>query len=444
MNIKDLLEKFIHAKNNYSYDNYDFFNAINTVADYVMYEQAIILKNNIDRNNATITYVYDNFSSSAIEDFYDSITFLSEPVIGSAKSVIIQGESDEELSKKIYVIDKIKDSLMHLSGDNTKYVFSSDNKKMTIRNVMSDYSLECVIDISALRHFCDLIKSYYVDVDNELEWIDYLRMAHNSGYDVIDKIDRVIKIETIEGTPEKIYSCTSNKGVVVRTESDYQSYHTYSYLTSLNSERKDNYPILPSLYSKNVFCENSSYKEQCQSILNTMNSKYISLTHNVTNKHITSDKKLSQAISFLDYTIKSIGSLNGHIIRSLRNARAHANKTSNDDCDIYFFDVDDNTTVNDDFKFGLRIQKQQLMVLLNEINLCPTPEDFTNILHSEISSKEFNLLYEYIEYLYMFLNYCLFNGYDTKDLLINLSEYGNVVDLLSSILLQEEKRLERK
>lgn len=444
MNIDNLLTKFIHAKNNFSYDNYDFFECINTISDYVMYEQSIIKKNNINSCLSNITYTYDTMSYDAINDLYNSINFISEPIIGSSKSVIVNGCSDTSLPNKIYILDKIKDSLMHLEGNNTKYIFSEDNKSVIIKNIMSDYSLECEIRISDLRYFCDLIKSYYVNVDNELELIDYMRLLHKSGNDIVNKDNGVFKITSIEDSPEKIYSYTNKKGVFKRLESDYLSYHTYSYITLLKSETKDDYPILPSLYSSDVFCENNSYKEQCQSILNTMDSKYKSLTSNALNKHIPYKNKVDQAINFLDYTIKSIGNLNGQIVRSLRNARAHANKASNEDCDIYFFDVEDNTTITNDFKFALRIQKPKLISLLNEINYCPTSNDYINILHNEINTKDFEYLYEYIEYLNTFIYHCALNGYDTKDLLNNLSEYGNVLGVLSDILMQDPRLLARR
>ncbi len=444
MNIDNLLAKFIDAKNNYSYDNYDFFECINTIADYVMYEQSIIKKNNINSCLSNITYTYDSISYDVINDLYNSITFLSKPIIGSSKSVIVNGCSDTSLPNKIYILDKIKDSFMHLDNNNTKYIFSEDNKSVIIKNVMSDYSLECEIKISDLRYFCDLIKSYYANVDNELELIDYFRLLHESGKDIVNIKRGVLKIISIEDSPEKIYSYTNKKGVYQRLESDYLSYHTYSYITALKSETKDNYPILPSLYSSDVFCENSSYKNQCQSILNAMDAKYKSLTSNVLNRHIPYQKKLDQAMNFLDYTIKSIGNLNGQIVRSLRNARAHANKGRNEDGDIYFFDVEDNTTNTNDFKFALRIQKPKLISLLNEINYCPTSNDYINILHNEINTKDFEYLYEYIEYLNNFLYHCALNGFDTKDLLNNLSEYGNVLGVLSDILMQDPRLLSRR
>ena len=444
MNIQELLEKFIQAKNNYSYGNYDFFNAINTISDYIMYEQSIILKNSINRNTSSITYVYDSVSYDAINDFYDSIKFLSEPIIGTSKSVVIDGLNDPMLSKKVYILDKIKDSFMHLDGDNTKYVFSDDSKKVTIRNVMSDYSLECEIDISALRYFCDIIKEYYVEVDKELQWIDYLRISHNLGIDIIEKKEGVLKIESIEGTPEKIYSSTNEKGVFRRTESDYLSYHTYSYLTSLNSERKDNYPIIASLYSEDVFCDNPSYKAQFQSILDVMNGRFEALTRNVDNIYIPNEVKIKQAINLLDYCIKSIGSLNGQMVRSLRNARAHANKTASGDGNIYFFDLEDNTSLSTDYKFALRINNQLFITLCNEINYCPTLVDYTNSIHNEIASKEFNLLFEYFEYLNTFLYHALFNGYDIHNLLNCVGNHGNVIDILCEVLLQESRILVRK
>ncbi len=75
MNINDLINMFKNTLKNYNYDNEKFFLAINSLADYIMYEQTIIKKDNVI-GASSITYTPSTIASNAINEFISSINFI--------------------------------------------------------------------------------------------------------------------------------------------------------------------------------------------------------------------------------------------------------------------------------------------------------------------------------------------------------------------------------
>ena len=65
------------------------------VADYTMYEQAIIKKDNISARESTIKYRYSKNSYRYVNEFFSKIQFLSKPIIGKGKTPVIKGLPDK-------------------------------------------------------------------------------------------------------------------------------------------------------------------------------------------------------------------------------------------------------------------------------------------------------------------------------------------------------------
>ena len=108
MNIDLLLKKFKEAVKNYTFQNMPFFDAINSISDFIMYEQTIIKKDNKPGSKCDITYCYDKLSYDAINTFISLVYFIDVPVIGSKKNVILKNINySSELEKNIYLMDKI-------------------------------------------------------------------------------------------------------------------------------------------------------------------------------------------------------------------------------------------------------------------------------------------------------------------------------------------------
>lgn len=147
-----------------------FNSYLNEVANYVIFEQTLIKKDNKSKKKSSIKYRYDEKTYNLINDFFKEITFDGELKVGRAKDVDIKDLPDElayenkhELSfdDKIYLLDKIKDSFMHLRGNETLYDFDFRNKTIDIHNSADDFSLDCKIPFSTLYKFNRAIKEIY-------------------------------------------------------------------------------------------------------------------------------------------------------------------------------------------------------------------------------------------------------------------------------------------
>jgi len=354
MKIDDLVRKF-KGKDQI------FVFLLNEIANYVMYEQAIIKKDN-DATGSSIHYRYEEKSYEYIDDFFKEIEFLSKPVIGSMKKVIVTDLPSEykdvdnheiSFNDKIYLLDKIKDSFMHLEDDDTLYELDYDNKVVIIKNITSLYSLECKIPFSTLYKFNRNIKNEYDNSVPSLEWIDseynkYKLCKFNLGCSmVIDEKLQNFYAKTLPHGRIMIYNPKTNfcyflqpnildendKDIGI-TKQEYDYYHINSYVSLLvASMDKMNYPLLDSIYDFDFQCEHSMYVSKMTSIIKKMTEFYIYLYNNIDNfSHDILQKKIIDFLYSIGQNGKEkgllvdISDINNMIVKKyMRNARSHAN-----------------------------------------------------------------------------------------------------------------------
>lgn len=90
MNIDLLLKKYKEAVKNYTFQNMPFFNAINSISDFIMYEQTIIKKDNKPGSKCDITYCYDKLSYGAINAFILLVDFMEKIIDNTYEYPIIE------------------------------------------------------------------------------------------------------------------------------------------------------------------------------------------------------------------------------------------------------------------------------------------------------------------------------------------------------------------
>lgn len=381
MKIDELLSKYKDA----NFRDPSIVVGLNAVANYVMFEQSIIKKDNIP-GHSIIKYRYDAYSYKVINDFFSKIEFAPELVIGSGKSVVVKELPDEykhpskhEISfeKKLYILDKIKDSFMHLNKDETMYDFDFEKKVVKIKNIGHDYSLICDIPLKALIRFNSLIKVSYDESMPSLDWIDDFIL----NYDTYDKFRGTLMFENSLGlrtmrigrNRRVIYYPNKNKFYCYFIEKtahgskslsihDYNGYHTDSYISLLKASSEGmNFPIIDCLYDFDFHCVHKEYKTKIKKFVELLNSFYESIYNNIEYKSEESVK--NAIINFLFFHDKQngkekgliceISSINNMIITQfMRNARSHANNKGIDKKaplrseNIVFYDVSYNSLQN--------------------------------------------------------------------------------------------------
>lgn len=346
-------------------ENYKFNQFLNEVASYVMYEQAIIKKDN-NVGGSSIKYRYDKKSFKIINFLISSIEFLSEPVIGSAKKVVVKDLPDDykysvkhELSikDKIYILDKIKDSFMHLHNNETMYDIDDDN--IVIKNIDSDYSLECKISFKALYVFNRGIKYFYDTSMPSLNWIDKFfmrdRKINLSKKLLVKGLDANFNLINLSPRRRVIYipdtdcyyffeeSGFDDYGFSTHqmSKQEYDSYHTDSYVSLLKASSDDmNYPLLESLYDFDFHCDHSAYVDKLEKIMKSI-MEFYNVTYSNIGK-IDQNKLKKNILDFLFSVgqngkdkglISDISSINNMIIKKyMRNARSHANNRGVENC----------------------------------------------------------------------------------------------------------------
>lgn len=377
MKITDLVKKY---KQNDNKDR-EFVEVLNEIANYVMYEQAIVKKDN-DGNNSTIKYTYDEKSYKFINYFFSKIEFLSKPVIGSAKKVNIKNLPDEykyeskhviPFSDKVYLLDKIKDSFMHLKRNETLYEFDFDEKVIIIKNITNVYSLKCRVPFKDLYVFNRLIKEYYDNSAPALEWIDEFFYGKNriymnykvpikglsKFYEIRMPSNR--KILYVPGTNcYFFYEKADRDGVKKLSKEEYDSYFTDSYISLLMASKEDtNYPLLESLYHFDFHCNNQNYVAKMESIVNKIISFYNYIYSNI--NYLDYIFLRQKIIEFVYHTSQNgknngllvdISDVNNLIVKKyMRNARSHANNKGIVDSNFYneaimYYDVSYNSLQN--------------------------------------------------------------------------------------------------
>lgn len=381
------------------------------VADYTMYEQAIIKKDNISARESTIKYRYSKNSYRYVNEFFSKIQFLSKPIIGKGKTPVIKDLPDKHkfpmkhevpFEEKIYILDKIKDSFMHLHGDDTLYDFDMSDHTIVIRNVGGDFSLECKIPVDELFKFNQRIKLEYDKSTPNLDWVNeflsksrnlktmrnvmahriygsdlyQIRISHNRRA-IIDENNNVIFLEK------------SLDGVKSMSVKDLVSYHANSYVTLLMASSSDkNYPLLSGLNNFDYHCENPSYVEMISSITRRMNDFGFNLLRDM--EHMSPENIKGKILDFLfsinkqnkkeEGLICDLAKVNGEVIKRLRNARSHANNRGTDKAsfgeeNILFYDVSYNSLLNTASEkaeptFAFQGKKKDFDNLFSEIRTC--------------------------------------------------------------------------
>ncbi len=439
MNINDLINMFKNTLKNYNYDNEKFFLAINSLADYIMYEQTIIKKDNVI-GASSITYTPSTIASNAINEFISSINFIEEPIIGSNKSVIIN-DTDKSMTSNIYLLDKIKDSLMHIKNNMTLYKFDSEYKNIIIENVALDYSLKCIIPIDAFIKFNTIIKNNYYNMDPEIKWIEKIHdKASNIKIDSYDRNISKLKIGNYysyrankysrvilkKNSKEKLYAIYGNHKNMY--ESEYLSYHTYSYLTLLNAYEHD-YPILNEVYNLNFNCTHPEYIQKCTKVINDMVDFY---ENNNFNDHIPYEVIKNKIIKHLINRLKDMNMINKYILTYMRNARSHANKIGDDKLNITYFDVKYNSEELNSSPlstptFILEDTNENINILFDKLN--------NNIALDEyINNFEAKYLNTFIDEISSFILQCKKDGINVDRLLEPINNASNYIDFIKRIL----------
>ena len=381
------------------------------VADYTMYEQAIIKKDNISSSESTIKYRYSKNSYKYVNEFFSKIQFLSKPVIGKGKTPVIKELPDKyqfpmkhevPFEDKIYILDKIKDSFMHLHGDDTLYDFDMSDHTIVIRNVGGDFSLECKIPVDELFKFNQRIKLEYDKSTPNLDWVnDFLSksrnlktmrnvMAHRIyGSDLYQIRISHNRRAIIDENNNVIFLEKSLDGVKSMSVKDLVSYHANSYVTLLMaSSGNQNYPLLSGFNNFDFHYKNESYVEQITSITKKMNDFGFNLLKNI--EHLSKEEIHDKIIDFLFMFNKQnkkekglicdLAAVNSEIIKCLRNARSHANNKGTDKAsfgeeNILFYDVSYNSLLNTASEkaeptFAFQGKKKDFDNLFSEIRTC--------------------------------------------------------------------------
>ena len=301
---------------------------------------------------------------------------------------------------KIYILDKIKDSFMHLRSGDTLYDFDMSDYTIVIRNVGGDYSLECKIPVDELFKFNQRIKLEYDKSTPSLSWVNEFLfksrqmkmmrnvMVHNAFVGDAYEMRNLHDKRAVFNPNTNILSFFERGGTDVKRLDlkDLTSYHTNSYVTLLMASSKDkNYPLLSGLNNFDFHCNNSSYVEQITSITKKMNDFGCNLLSNIEHKKPEVIRK--EILEFL-YGINkqnneerglicALAKVNGEVIKGLRNARSHANNKGVDNASfgeekILFYDVLYNSIENtasekSEPKFAFEGKKKDFDRLFSEI-----------------------------------------------------------------------------
>lgn len=440
MNINTLIDTFNYANKNYNSETQYFLNAINIISNYTMYEQTIIKKDSVSSVKSKIEYTYDKLSYSAIKKLIDNINFIEEPTIGASKEVILLNSSEDEIKNKIYILDKIKDSFMHLNNDLTMYEFDDEYSKIYINNVSHDFSLKCVIPIKDLKEFNDTIKNNFFIEDDEIKWVSDIKNSNKysniTKYKNIEilksKEGRVIKIN---GSPQNIYYkyYQDNDNIL---ESEYLSYHTYSYLSLLKSTCFE-YPILNSLYNLNIYTNHIEFISKSNSIINNMVNFYTK--YSSVYEYLTSEKRANYLSRYMSMLINDLSQINLYLLSYMRNARAHANKLGDNNYNIYYYNVKDNTkklnqTQESTPTFIIKDTNININKLFEEINdYSITKDDYTKLITDLINNGVYNeFIDDYLRQVYNYIILCKRN-INNPNIDVLLKERGNASDFVDFI-----------
>lgn len=351
----------------------DFADALRALSDYILTEQFLVRKDNNSnikkneigseirgydihgnprplKNENVIKYHYNSVDYKIIMDFFNKIKFNKPPIIGKGKRVqIVFGDSStpalyssdisHEMDFKfkngepyyadvIYVIDKIKDLLMHtnyLGTTNFNFDPSTGFTKVYLKQTGKvdqgngirtiDFELDCEINIEDILEFCEYIKNrYYEEVYiYPSEYVEQRVKTLGISEDLLHDSKEDISYLTY------IYNCYNQE--------DLRDLYTYAYLSLLSYETK-NYPVL---FNEDVgglldwYALNEEYITKVEKILEGIDTLYYEA---VNYNRITRNKLLCRQVDTagnVTYSglIYNIAQYNKSIVELLRHSRAH-------------------------------------------------------------------------------------------------------------------------
>lgn len=196
-----------YRENLYEEEWYSFIVAMRALSEYSLVEQLIIRKDNnhlIKKNNTQkelieydehgniipskdqdiVKYYFISDDFKVILDFFNKIKFNNPPVIGTGKRVVIVYEKDpsEYTSEEshiltinnatkepyypdvIYILDKIKDLMMHIHNEQTNFNFDvnpGEYKIIHFKQSKDDFSIDCEIKVEDILIFCEYFRTKY-------------------------------------------------------------------------------------------------------------------------------------------------------------------------------------------------------------------------------------------------------------------------------------------
>lgn len=474
-----------------------FNQIINEVANYIMYEQAIIKKDN-NASGSSIKYRYGKKSFEFINDFFSKISFLSKPIIGSAKKVIIKDLPDDykypnkheiSIEDKIYILDKIKDSFMHLNNNETMYNFDDDNN-IIIKNIESDYSLECRIPFETLYAFNRCIKYNYDNSTPVFNWIDdfFIKSQGQNNYEIykvlsagtdtglyeikLPSLKRIVYIPStdcyyfFEKRTVKTFNNLSN-GI---SKKEYDSYHTYSYLSLLKASSDEmNYPLLESLYDFDFHCKHVAYVDKLEKIMKKIMDFYHATYTNI--EQINQNRLKKNILEFLFSVgqngkekglISDISSINNMIVKKyMRNARSHANSRVDEESRlgqevIIYHDVLYNSLQNEISEksiptFMLIGGRKDLNSFFEKLRTCSlTNKELYDQIINDLYSGNYDSLELFLQQFSKFINQCSKdNIIYAESLKMPVGNASDFVDFIRKIMndsfeYENDKEIKRK
>lgn len=411
-----------------------YIDIIQLITSYVANEQLIIKKDNAyGQNNETrIKYTFQEDTFESIIAFFKSIKFLSIPKIGTKKQVSIVSDSfniedgikykgkiiqdsfeNYSLKDVIYIMDKIKDSFMHINNqEQLLYKVISNNGKGIIRieNMGGEdaFSLNCEIPIEALKQFVESTQKYNID-------------AH-----VHENIAMHKKIDV------KKYESSDFKNLMLNAQTNDMLHSKglipYSYLTMLQASRY-NYPLLPSLYQ----CECNFNGEQITKLVKNILDSLILYKERLNNllvyNYQLTEKVLDSLKAPIYNVIYNMMLYNNEVIRHIRNSISHSNYDFDEDF-VRFTDKKNNSSKNifgtkDVPEFELTGAVNDVYSLFDEINdtkikTRKNPDDLNDdidslkaisdgVLKHNTHSIQFQIRNAFYEQLKGFLQNCSFS-----------------------------------
>ncbi len=390
-----------YFNNNRSFSNkaelLEVIEIINIISNFITCEQKVIKTDNSIRGNIKkqLKYRYDDSTWNVLWTFFSKIEFISDPKIGTGKSVkIVSNDSlysedsiirhapkkyDISKSEVVYIINKIKDSFMHVDCNGSILYHINNEGTITINNISQDFSLQCKIPISEMKEFIKQIEKYYDDEIMEPDIISKYKYTKT----LREKIDKELGVDFVtlrySNTTRENYQKLEEayKQELLIKSIQYKGLSAYAYLTFLFDLKKC-YPILLSLSEFDCRFKSSEINTYASKILDDLLSGYDLINQyngelpdyelrRVKDLFFTNNQGKQEGI------IYNIMKYNDSIIKNLRNSRSHANFDKQSELFVLFQNSLNNSSINmkgknDISNFELFGTIDDMLLLLDEIN----------------------------------------------------------------------------